>query len=300
VDSRRAGFSFVELLVALVISSILGLVVFQVLLSQGRFNRMFSAREEVQQNVRTGLDVLASDLRAVGPGQPQQGAGIVAADANALQLRVVRAWGYVCGLNSGRLVVMFPDAAVGALATVAGARDSLAYTISAGGQWAFEQVSDLTSANLGDAESLCNTALTPIPTYAAATWTSSPVRAYNAPNASAAVAVGQQVYLFDRVNYSVGADPQGRVPGLWLLRGDDAQVHPLAGPLPDGQALGFTYFGRNSTDPPMTVPLATQAARDDVFRVRVRLETVSSGRISGRTDTEVESLDVLLRNRVNP
>lgn len=296
MDFKRAGFSFVELLVALVISSILALVVFQVLLSQGRFNRMFSAREEVQQNMRTGLDLLASDLRAAGPGRPQQGSGIVTAEENALQLRVVRAWGYACGEVNNRLVVLFPPEAVGALASIEGARDSLAHTVGAGGSWTFLETRDRTNGNVGDAVALCNNDLLPIPLLVPTIWDRSPVRAYQVPN-PAAVAAGQRVYLFDHVNYSVGADPQGRVPGQWLLRGNNDGLHPVAGPLPDAQGLTISYFGRNSD--PMPVPLLTQLERDSVFRVRVRLETVSSGRISGQTDTEVDSMDVFLRNRVN-
>jgi Tfp pilus assembly protein PilW len=56
----------VELMVALVISGILVGIIFQFLLGQTRFARLQGAREEVQQNARVAVDVISSDLRAVG------------------------------------------------------------------------------------------------------------------------------------------------------------------------------------------------------------------------------------------
>ena len=63
----RGGFTLIEILVALLISGLVVSSIFQVLQGNGRFVEMQSAREEVQQNARAALDLIAGDLRGVPP-----------------------------------------------------------------------------------------------------------------------------------------------------------------------------------------------------------------------------------------
>jgi prepilin-type N-terminal cleavage/methylation domain-containing protein len=82
---NRAGFSLIELLVALMISGLLATVMFQLMSGQGRFVEIQSAREEVQQNSRAALDLIGNDLRTL-PG----GESLVRADDDSITVRTAR------------------------------------------------------------------------------------------------------------------------------------------------------------------------------------------------------------------
>ena len=61
-DLRRpgAGFTVVELMVAIVLTGILATIMFQLMQGQGRFAGLQDARQEVQQNDRGALDLITS------------------------------------------------------------------------------------------------------------------------------------------------------------------------------------------------------------------------------------------------
>src|SRR5688500_12033257 len=101
----RRGFTLIELLVALMISSFLVTVIYQLMSGQSRFVRIQSAREEVQQNARAAMDVMAGDLRTVPPS------AIQAMGPDSIRFYMPRAWGVLCNTidsNSGTLWAIFP------------------------------------------------------------------------------------------------------------------------------------------------------------------------------------------------
>src|SRR5688572_28851170 len=63
------GFTIIELLIALVISGILALSIFEVVSNESEFVSLQSQREEVQQNTRASLELIASELRTIPAGE---------------------------------------------------------------------------------------------------------------------------------------------------------------------------------------------------------------------------------------
>ena len=99
---RTAGFTLVEVMVALLIALILSGVVFQLIRGQSRFVTVQSAREEVQQNTRGALELMASELRSIEPG------GLVETDSNSVTFLLPRAWGLYCGGTATQMSAVFP------------------------------------------------------------------------------------------------------------------------------------------------------------------------------------------------
>lgn len=267
--SRRA-FTLVELMVSLVIAGILIGVIFQFLLGQGRFARLQGAREEVQQNARVALDVISSDLRAVG----QQ--GIISATANSISFRAPRAWGLVCGYISTspvKLAVLFPLAAMPMLRS---GEDELAVATD------FYRVTDET----GDgsvAANKCKTDVKPNP---------DPVlqqaRVFSGREGTAIpdnfLPRGDS-YVYDVVTYDVAESTvAGTNVGRWIRRNGQ----PLAGPLPAGGGLTFAYTDQNG---------APTADASGIRRIRITVTTHSRARFKDQAQADTDSTIIYLRNR---
>lgn len=262
----KRGFTLVELMVALVIAGILVAIIFQFLVGQVRFSRLQTAREEVQQNARIAVDVISSDLRAVGRQ------GIVAAGSDAIAFRTPRAWGLVCGYSGGSLAVIFPAAAVPALKT---GSDQL--TIGA----ATYPVTDVTSDGT-NAANVCNTNVKPIPVAAA-----SERRARLYDGAPSGLLPRQDVYVYDQVAYDVGGSTVTGIPGLWIRRNGQ----PLVGPLPASVGLSLVYqdsLGNTLPNPPNLNAIA---------RVRVVVRANSQAKFNNQAQNDTDSTIVYLRNR---
>jgi Tfp pilus assembly protein PilV len=90
-----AGFSLIELLIALLISTAIGALVFTVFAVQNRFYSATSASGRAQQTVRGAADLIATELRAVSRGAMQ------VAESDRFAARVPLALGIVCSLPAG-------------------------------------------------------------------------------------------------------------------------------------------------------------------------------------------------------
>jgi type II secretory pathway pseudopilin PulG len=90
-----AGFSLVELLLALLISTAIGALVFTTFAIQNRFYAGTSASGRAQQAVRGAADLIASDLRPVAAGAVQ------VAERDRWVARVAVGMGIVCELPGG-------------------------------------------------------------------------------------------------------------------------------------------------------------------------------------------------------
>lgn len=265
---RPSGFTLVELMVAIVISGILVGVIFQFLLGQTRFARLQSAREEVQQNARVALDVISSDLRAIGPQ------GIIAASANAITYRAPRAWGVVCGYSGGSLALVFPGPAAPMLKA---GSDSLAVGSN------FHQVSDVTGDGSG-AAAACNAGVAPNPAITAA---EGRARLYNLPAGAPTYLRRQDAYVYDRLTYDIGTS--AAVPGAtWIRRNPGSGAQPLAGPLPANGGLVFAYEDGNG---------ATTADPNAMRRIKVTVTTNSRARFKDQAQADTDSTIIYLRNR---
>jgi len=288
------GFTLIEVLVALVLASLLAGVIFQVVRGQARFASVQGAQQEVQQNARGAVEIIASDLRAA------QDSGLVEANANSITFLLPRAWGVSCGGSGTALNVVFPTVpdtsvmwalnnASGVLAdtsTVAntpgwGPMPSSTFTGRA-------TVTSITAQNpvLGAAGNVCADSVR-------SDSASARVRGRTLNGAGLPIVrKGNSVYLYQIARYDVGT-----VDGeYWIRRSNglpgDSNQQPLAGPISSASALSFTYYKTDGTtfSPGTDLTLLRQVAR-------IGVKVVAHSRTKGRAElTDSVQTSVLLRN----
>lgn len=95
MQTRRAGFTLVELLIVMLLGSLVLGAVYQTLISQQRSTRQTYAIIATQQNTRIGLELLASDLREVSATDGD----IIEAGARSIRYRALRKGGIVCAVD---------------------------------------------------------------------------------------------------------------------------------------------------------------------------------------------------------
>lgn len=279
-DSKaaRGGFTLVELMVGLVLGGLLVGFVLQFVTGQTRIASRQTAREEVQQNARGALEVVASDLRGA------ISAGLLQADAQEIRFMLPRRWGVVCSGNGAtQTTALFPilpgDAipfgpgtglivqradltwapAVSALATITNrAAAVLTDPLACGGLAATGQVEAFTFTGLGHP----------------------------------AVTRGERIAIYQLVRYDVGVS-QGR---NWIRRSNgsgiaEGNMQPLAGPV---DAVAFQYRAGN---PPVAIPApGLLAAAVGVDLVQFNITTASRSSVNGAPVTEAGSVTVQIRN----
>lgn len=259
----RAGFTLVELLIALVISGIVGTVIFQVLRGQSQFTRLQGAREEVQQNARAALELLGSELRGVGR------LGILTATPEAITFHSPRSWGVACGYVAGELVVLFPAGSAPALTPDA----AVTLAIQAGTTPEFLPVR-MSTGDLDQAAAACNAAAAPAPAATAA-------RVRRFTDAPAGVPAAARAYVAETVTFD-GGTADG-LTGNWLRRNGV----PVAGPLP-ANGLRFQYLNAAG---------AAAATVDEIESIRIDVVTQSRARFNQAPQNTHASTLIHLRNR---
>jgi prepilin-type N-terminal cleavage/methylation domain-containing protein len=304
----RGGYTLVEILVALIIGSIISTAVLAIVSQQATMTRLQNAREEVQQNGRGAVELLASEIRSA----PREGLQHAAADR--MILRVPVAAGTLCTTPvpaSGTIHVLVsarnwtrtaPDTlALAARITLSPAPSesepfpgpATEAAVPAAAEYATMSrfsVVLLSSVGapctaLGAVSGARMLALTPM----------APTTSYT--TAMREVAHRAELYLFDEVEYSVGAST---VPGQWILRTARGSARTLAGPLPETGTTGlrFRYFV-NETEL-TALPITDRTVLGTITRVRIEVTTVSRWRGGGAADSAPESrtlsTDVYLRN----
>ena len=293
-----AGFTLIEVLIALLISSILTGVIFQTLRASGRFVQTQDVYQEVQQNTRGALELLTSELRGVTEW------GLRQASADRMSIRSPRVWGIVCA--STNTASNSVDVAVPALPGVDYTADPIWSRVAAriNGNWTpFARVNDVS-----DGTNSCNGDVLPagVERRRFSTQSEPPGAPLDVPSLSVGGSYitpqsGDTIYLFDWVTYRV----DNRDGQLWIVRqqgsGPDAMVELIAGPVtapdsPQGRGLEFSYydaqgnvlgFGSNGQ---LSIP-------DETLVRRVKVVVRSRGRGQSGSIVEADTAVVVLRNR---
>ncbi len=285
----RAGFTLVEVLVALVLAVLLGGVIFQVVQGESRFVSVQSAREEVQQNSRGALEILASELRAAQP------AGLVSADTNSLTFLLPRIWGISCGGGDGAsLPVIFP-AAGGTVFDINTASGLMADTGAVGTPaWGPSpnptlnlRARDIALAAQNPALGVAGNACAGVrSTSGGALLTGYNVTGTNIPRAPA----GNTVYLYQLVTYTVALDGTE----WWIYRTlGSGSAQPLAGPIDGANGLALIYYDASGNRIPQ--PIAALATLKTVRRIGITVKTKS--RTQGNANlTDTQATSITLRN----
>jgi len=279
-----AGFTLIELVVAMVLGAVVVTIVFQLINAQGRFVELQSAREEVQQNNRAAIELIGSELRALPPGE-----GLVRASADSITLRSTRIWGVVCAVGPNSIDVVFP--------TIAGAsypvNSGTGAVVNVGTREVPMWSSPVAVTAVGAAAPTCAGA--PVPVGAERRTVSVAVMPANGAGTPVA---GDAMYLFDLVTYRTGTS--SGVPGRWIQRrvGDagSSSNQPMAGPIDDAAGLRFRYFVGASTTS-VAGAVLDAPTRNGVTRVMLIVDAVSRRSFATGRVQHVDTLLVSLRNR---
>jgi prepilin-type N-terminal cleavage/methylation domain-containing protein len=275
----RRGFTLVELLISLVLGALIITVVLKFVSGQTRLTTMQSGREEVQQNARGALEMIASDLRGAIP------AGIEVGDASAIEVMLPRRWGVVCSqVGTTQTVVVFPDVAQ---PMPVGADAGLLIQPLGTTNW---RPLLPTRATVADTTRLVAT------TACAAQNPTGSLVAYRLTGLNhPAVAAGSTVALYQRVRYDV----QTSRGEQWIHRsngmsGGAFSMQPLAGPVDVAAGgISFTYF---TGTPPVALGAAPGANASTSALSQIRLRVRMKSRLGSNTQTEFDSATVQLRN----
>lgn len=95
----RRGFSIVELLIALVMMGVIGLVASRLMLGQQRFYQRTNEQMGMRRELRTALSLLPAELRSIS----SSGGDIRTFDANSITFRSVMGIGVVCARTNNSI-----------------------------------------------------------------------------------------------------------------------------------------------------------------------------------------------------
>lgn len=116
-NGRRGGFTLVEVLIAMVLTAVVGAAVTSIFINQSRFYDIQEKISSARAVSRAATNMMLSELRAVPTDN-----GVIAANEDSITVRAPVALGVVCGLNGGLIhVSLLPvDSAVYAQAAATG------------------------------------------------------------------------------------------------------------------------------------------------------------------------------------
>ena len=285
MQSRREGFTLAELLVVAVMGTIILGAVYQTLVSQERSVRQSYAIVGTQQNVRTAMLVLTSDLREISATDSD----ILAADSVSITYRALRKAGIVCD----------SDSATGTWVDVLSMGDPFVQDDS------IMVYADNGNASSANDDTWINSVVSSVSTSTATLCTGNPItnatiqRLVLAIPSPDTIRPGGLVRSWTRVMYRL--DNASATEGN-LVRAEGANVgtgtvtalvedlSPIA-----GQGLRFRYWDTARVAIPYT-SLTTQANRNTIGRIQVKVRGWAVGAGTGRSGTVREFSDSLVSN----
>ena len=253
----RGGFTMVEMMVVVVIGMIVLGAVGNVLVRQEEAYSRLRAVAGTQQDTRSGVDLLAAELREVSPG----GGDLLMATRDSLTFRALREFGLICSTDKNNKRLVVAESGVNGFA----AGDSVMVYVdgdtlkASDDSWQSEMVSSvsspaacLTTLGLSLATLLPSSSLTQLTLQGSGLrWDS--------------VFPGAPVRGYEVLTYRVDTYSGERT----LVRDEAGNVSPLLGPLADTTGLTLRYFDGSGNEL-TTFPLSA-ADRADVRRIRVEV-----------------------------
>ncbi len=275
---KRRGFALAELMVALVISGIVGIALTKLVINQSRFVATQDAIMRARSGSRASLNQLASEIRMVSDS------GLRAGSQDSITIRVPFVFGIICGHAAGTsTIALIPADSVNfALATPSGLawRDTL-------GAWRFIEPITMTR---NVATTPCTTNAPPISLLSNSKWSSQAASAN-----SATPTIGQPAYFYQTITYvfANSVDMPGR-RALWRAVPSAGLREEIVTPF--DTSAKFQFISGNAQvvldNPP--------AVLDSVVGIRARLVAASDNAPGGRSAPMTFNLitDFRFRNRV--
>lgn len=270
---RRAGFTAIELMLAMVVTGIIGAALVRTMISSNRFIDRVESGREARGAARAGMNLAATELRMVSAGT-----GIEAATPTSLTIRVPFRVGVACATTIG-----IPGLLVAAMlpADTTIATTSLGYNgfaaLASTGEYAY-----VNSAldPVGGTALLCTGAPANITIVPGST-----VLAISGVAVPTPIPPGAPVVLWRRVRYEIAASTV--MPGrtaLWRRQLNNlnavTQSDEIASPL--DSASRFAFFINNARTVSDTVPTALGNIRG--VELRFTGESVRTVRGTGEAE----------------
>lgn len=270
---QRAGFTVIELMLAMVVTGIIGAALVRTMISSNRFIDRVESGREARGAVRAGMNLTATELRMVSAGT-----GIEAATATSLTIRVPFRVGVACATTIGApgLLVAAMLPADTTIATTSLGYNGFAALASTG---EYSYVNSTLDPVAGTAL-LCTGAPANISIVPGST-----VLAMSGVAVPTPIPPGAPVVLWRRVQYEIAASTV--MPGrtaLWRRQLNNlnavTQSDEIAAPLDSASRFGF--FINNSRTVSDTVPTALANIRG--VELRFTGQSVRTVRGTGRSE----------------
>lgn len=266
---NRAGFTLVEVMIALTLTAVLGAAVMGAFVSQSRF---FDHQEKVgaaRAVSRGAMNIMMSEMRLV-----ERSGGVVSAGSNAITLRVPYVFGMSCGTNANLLTITTLPADLTGMQDATGVPipsfAGYAYRL-AGGSYVYQE--GAVSATTTTVATVCTSAgLVPndggiVPDGDDADVL--PDGNIIEMTVATSVPVGAPIFLYHRIRYEFAASTS--VPGrVALWREVEGAPSPEELIAPFDTTAEFRYFA-NDAATATTVP----ATLSDITGIEIVLDAVS-------------------------
>ncbi len=275
---RDAGFTLVELLVAVVVASVLMVSIFQVLIANQQIYTVQREQIQAQQTVRAGLDVLVSELRQASPAQGD----IIGMEADRVRFRAFRGAGLACDWDGTDLTVapLGRDFSAGDLVFLYVDGDP---ETAADDQWALGEIASIQDTDICPVDAGQDDPQRPAQVVRLTGLTPSP--------AVAAVRSGALLRSFEVFEYGLMQGPgNDTFLGRTQLDGSGSPVDvavPLVGPVRPGSGVVFEYLDGAGE---------VTAVAQEVRSIRVRVETISGARRPSGAQVQ-DALSVVVHTR---
>ncbi|HEU4649713.1 MAG TPA: prepilin-type N-terminal cleavage/methylation domain-containing protein [Gemmatimonadales bacterium] len=250
--SAPAGFTLVELVIAMLLLGSVGGGIYKLLATAQRTSRAQFEVAGMQATLRAGALILSAELRELGydsvPGSPSAAPDILAMAAESVAIRAVRASGLVCGLADNEV-------------TIDTARDYSASRLPVASTDSVMLFAEVNPANRADDHWVRRpvTGVAPGPCAAAPPWRAraglrltTPVR-WQSGGAwpSDSFTLGSPVRVFEPVIYRFYSS--GGRTWLGSYAGSGGSIQPVLGPLARSSGLAYFDAAGNATATPSQV-----------------------------------------------
>jgi prepilin-type N-terminal cleavage/methylation domain-containing protein len=281
--SRSAGFTLVELMVAVVVASILAGVILQVVTGQARSTDIQFARQEVRDNTRGALELVASELR----GLSSAAGAIHYAGSDSIRFRTPLVWGVYCAATGGTTMIRVDSVVWSAIrATVPATVGVAVQTVVSPETYAYSDAASSTGIVAVPPGNCAASAMqsdnkTVVVGFTGVSTTTVP--------ATPPPTIGRSVYLYRNIAYGDGVATT--TSDRWMTRGLGTSVEPLAGPI---DSLTFRYL--NSTNTILSAPVADPTQIRSIRVIIAMKARRGTGADSLQIARSRDSVTIALRN----